>query len=250
MPHSVLEKLSRLESRLTWIQACRKICTLADSVSFQIVENVLMLFFYSWLIPGLNINLCINVTLTKAMDCIPRLLISEQVVCLCTTAVTQSSNTNVFSKCSSVRCIQPQFVLSAAQPAGSAFYFPGVFRNFKQSILFFIFGAKTLPTVEFTAWTLVLISWLSWASSELLILLPPYHLLSRFSLEYLKCFPRMLKCSPLQKIHQGRAEQRGMYKLAMSMLQLENTGYILLWRPQRSCDQRRYLCKSVIGSIN
>lgn len=31
------------------------------------------------------------------MDCIPRLLISEQVVCLCTTAVTQSSNTNVFS---------------------------------------------------------------------------------------------------------------------------------------------------------
>lgn len=143
----------------------------------------------------------------KSHGLYPTAAISEQVVCLCTTAVTQSSNTNVFSKCSSVRCIQPQFVLSAAQPAGCAFYFPGVFRNFKQSIIFFRFGAKTLPTVEFTAWTLVLISWLSWASSELLILLPPYHLLSRFSLEYLKCFPRMLKCSPLQKIHQGRAER-------------------------------------------
>lgn len=88
----------------------------------------------------------------------PRLLISEQVVCLCTTAVTQTSNTNIFSNSVPQHgAFSPSLCSQQLSQQVAPF-------TFQQSILFFIFGAKTLPTVEFTAWTLVLILWLSWAT--------------------------------------------------------------------------------------
>lgn len=169
----------------------------------------------------------------------PRLLISEQVVCLCTTAVTQTSNTNIFSNSVPQHgAFSPSLCSQQLSQQAAPF-------TFQQSILVFIFGAETLPTVEFTAWTLVLILWLSWATHSF-IPIPP---IIPFFLGIPLVFSQNAEMfTPAENpTRQNRAVRN---ELAMSIFQLENTGYILLWRPQRSCDQRRYLCKSVIGSIN